>query len=233
VRLALLAAVIALGAVAAGSTAVALDAKGCAWGAVAADNACLIDGHACKAQRTALYRRHGFACRAGVLAYDWSQLRRRQVVGQTLAPGSPCPVSERTGELTRVGLQPGFIAWGPGPAWPVLGGLTSLDVPFEFASAGPEYVDWGVRKAMWGIDSRYVGPTLVRGHQLDGPDEVRFENGSPGFTEEKRLHPESELRFIGGYVRPAVTRVRTLGCYAYQVDGIGFSRTIVFHAVAR
>jgi hypothetical protein len=85
---------------------------------------------------------------------------------------------------------------------------------------------------MWGIDARYVGPTLVRGHQLDGPEEVRFENGSPGFTEEKRLHPAPELRFVGGYVRPAVTRVRTLGCYAYQVDGLGFSRTIVFQAVA-
>jgi hypothetical protein len=29
-----------------------------------------------------------------------------------------------------------------------------------------------------------------------------------------------------------VTRVRTLGCYAYQIDGLDFSRTIVFHAVA-
>jgi hypothetical protein len=114
----------------------------------------------------------------------------------------------------------------------VLGGLTSLDVPFEFASAGPEYAEWGARKAMWGIDARYVGPTLVRGHQLDGPNEIRFENGSPGFTEEKRLHPEPELRFVGGYVRPAVTRVRSLGCYAYQIDGLGFSRTIVFRAVA-
>jgi hypothetical protein len=72
----------------------------------------------------------------------------------------------------------------------------------------------------------------VRGHQLDGPDELRFENGSPGFTEEQRLHPATELRFVGGYIRPAVTRARTLGCYAYQVDGLGFSRRIVFRAVA-
>jgi hypothetical protein len=232
-RLVVLMAVVLLGVAASGSSAGARVAKGCAWGAVAADNACLVDGRACKAQRAALYRRHGFACRAGFLAYDWSQLRRRPLVGQQLEPGSACPVAPRTGELTRVGLNPGFIAWGPGPAWPVLGGLTSLDVPFEFASAGPEYTEWGVRKAMWGIDARYVGPTLVRGHQLDGPNEVRFENGSPGFTEEKRLHPVTELRFVGGYVRPAVTRVRALGCYAYQIDGIGFSRTIVFHAVAK
>lgn len=228
---ALFAAVVALALAAAGSSAVARDAKGCAWGAVAAGNACLIDGHACKAQRSALYRRHGFACRAGVLAFDWSQLRKRPLVGQQLSPGAPCPVTASTGDLTRVGLG-GFIAWGVGPAWPILGGLESLDVPFGFASDGPEYAEWGVRKAMWGIDPRYVGPTLVRGHQLDGPDELRFENGSPGFTEEQRLHPATELRFVGGYIRPAVTRARTLGCYAYQVDGLGFSRRIVFRAVA-
>jgi hypothetical protein len=231
VRLVVLTAAVVLGVAAASASAHGRSAKGCAWGAVAAGNACLVDGHACKARHSALYRRHGFACARGLLRFDWSQLRKRPLVGQQLEPGAACPVTPRTGELTRVGLGGSYIAWGPGPAWPVLGGLTSLDVPFQFDSVGA-YAEWGGRKAMWGIDARYVGPTLVRGHQLDGPDEVRFENGSPGFTEEKRLHPASELRFVGGYVRPAMTRVRTLGCYAWQVDGLGFSRTIVFRAVA-
>jgi hypothetical protein len=223
--------VLALGAAAASSGAVAKHAKGCEWGAVAAGNACLVDGHACSARRTALYRRHGFACPSGVLAFDWSQLRKRPLTGPRLEPGAACPVSASTGDLRRVGLG-GYIAWGSGPAWPILGGLFSLDVPFDFASAGPEFAEWGIRKAMWGMNPRYVGPTLVRGHQLDGPNEIRFENGSPGFTEEKALHPATELRFVGGYIRPAVTRVRALGCYAWQVDGLGFSRTIVFRAVA-
>jgi len=83
---------------------------------------------------------------------------------------------------------------------------------------------------MWSVDPRYVGPVLVRGRQLDGPNEIRFENGSPGFTDEQRLHPARELRLLGGYVHPATTRVRALGCYAWQIDGIGFSRRIVFVA---
>lgn len=223
------AAVAALGVAAAGASAGAKG--GCAWGAVQAGRACLVEGKPCQARRSSLYRRHAFACRAGRLAYDWSQLRRRPLVGQTLEPGASCPVARSSGTLRAHGLG-GFLAWGPGPAWPVLGGLTSLDVPFTFASAGAAYAEWGIRKAMWAIDPRYAGPTLVRGHQLDGPNEVRFEDGSPGFTEQKRRHPATELRFVGGYVRPAVTRVRALGCYAYQVDGLGFSRTIVFRAVA-
>jgi hypothetical protein len=89
-----------------------------------------------------------------------------------------------------------------------------------------------VQKVMWSIDPRYVGPVLVRGRQVDGANELRFENGSPGFTEEQRLHPATELRLVGGYTHPAVTRARQVGCYAYQADGIGFSRTIVFTITA-
>jgi hypothetical protein len=85
---------------------------------------------------------------------------------------------------------------------------------------------------MWAIDPRYVGPVLVRGRQLDGDDVLKFEKGEPGFSDYTRSHPTTELHESGGYVHPSVTRVRTLGCYAYQVDGIGFSYSIVFRAVA-
>lgn len=229
-RVAIVASLIFLTAVAAQVSSARTDS--CEWGAVPSAVGCLVDGHACRQEHAAAYRRNGFACRAGFLRFDWNVLRRRPLDGPELAPGAPCPVSARTGGLTMFGLG-GIAAWGPGPAWPVLGGVPSIDaVPFEFANAGPEYAEWGVRKAMWAIDPRYVGPTLVRGRQLDGPNAVRFENGSPGFTEAQRLNPPFELRFVGGYVRPAVTRVRALGCYAYQADGIGFSRQIVFRAVA-
>lgn len=204
----------------------------CAWGAVASKVGCLVDGRACTSAHAASYRRHGFACTNRVLHFDWRILRRRALPAQ-LASGAACPVSRQTGTLAQFHLG-SIAAWGDGPAWPVFGGVFTTDIPFEFASAGPEYAEWGVRKAMWAIDKRYVGPTLVRGRQLDGPNELRFENGSPGFTEEGRLHPATELRFTGGgYVWPAVTRARELGCYAYQVDGIGFSRRIVFVAVER
>jgi hypothetical protein len=109
--------------------------------------------------------------------------------------------------------------------------VPTLDVPIEYDSG--TYAEWGIRKAMWAIDPRYVGPVLVRGRQVDGGDLLRFESGEPGFTPESARDPAYELRLAGGYVHPAVTRVRTLGCYAYQFDGLGFSRTVVFRAVAK
>jgi hypothetical protein len=68
--------------------------------------------------------------------------------------------------------------------------------------------------------------------QLDGSDVLKFEKGEPGFSDYTRAHPTTELHESGGYIHPSVTRVQTLGCYAYQVDGIGFSYSIVFRAVA-
>jgi hypothetical protein len=230
VRFALLAALLVTIATATAGTA-ASHASGCPWGAVAAGKSCLVDGHTCSARRAALYRRHGFACRAGFLAFDWSLLRRRALAIQAIAPGTSCPVSVRTGTLARMGLGV-FPAWGPGPAYP------AFDPPhaeiaqvFEFGPQ-PEYADWGIEKVMWAVDPRYVGPVLVRGRQLDGANELRFENGSPGFTREQTLHPAAELRLVGGYVHPAVTRARSAGCYGYQIDGVGFSRTIVFTITA-
>jgi hypothetical protein len=105
----------------------------------------------------------------------------------------------------------------------------SLEAKVEYDTG--YYAEYGGFKAMWAIDPRYVGPVLVRGRQLDGDDILRFEKGEPGFSDETRAHPTVELHESGGYVHPAVTRVRTLGCYAYQVDGIGFSYSIVFRAV--
>jgi len=214
--------ILALALLAAG-TAHGGSVAGCGWGAVPSKVGCLAPGAACQRIHAAAYRRHGFACPEGHLAYDWSLLRRRPI------RRPPCVLSKQTGGLQANGY-PQVPAWGPGPAWPFLGGLRTLDVPIEYDTG--DYAEWGVRKAMWAVDPRYLGPVLVRGRQLDGEDTLRFEKGEPGFTEAGRRNPASELREWGGYVHPAVTRVRTLGCYAYQVDGIGFSYSIVFHAIA-
>ncbi len=65
-------------------------------------------------------------------------------------------------------------------------------------------------------------PVLVRGRRLDGAGLVRFGRG---------VVPARELRLPAGTSeQPSFTRVRSLGCYAYQIDGVGFSRVIVFRA---
>jgi hypothetical protein len=203
---------------------------GCKWGATASSVGCLAPNQTCTKAHSAAYRRHAYSCVAGRLVYDWSQLRKRPLTSQRVAAGDACPVSPQYGGLEVFGFAQ-IPAWGSGPVWPFIGDVRSLDVPFAFDPSG-DFAVWGTHKDMFAIDPKYVGPVLVRGRQLDGDDVLRFETGEPGFTEAEDQNPLAELRLVGGYIHPAVTRVRTLGCYAWQIDGIGFSRTIVFHAVA-
>jgi hypothetical protein len=213
--------VVALAVLAAG-TAHGATPNGCGWGAVASKVGCLTPYAQCTKVHQAAYRRHAFACVAGSLQYDWSQLRRRPVRKPA------CTLTHQEGTLKRNGFG-SVAAWGS-PASPFMPVPRSLEAPVEYDNGS--YSEYGVFKAMWAIDPRYFGPVLVRGRQLDGDDALKFEKGEPGFSDQTRAHPTTELRESGGYVHPAVTRVRTLGCYAYQVDGIRFSYSIVFRAVA-
>jgi hypothetical protein len=95
--------------------------------------------------------------------------------------------------------------------------------------------EWGGSKVLWVSSADYHRPALIRGHQIDGPSELRFDRGSP---------PPAELQFPlegsatspdqepGWREVPSYTRVRAPGCYAYQVDGLDFTEVIVFRAAA-
>jgi hypothetical protein len=145
-----------------------------------------------------------------------------------VAAGAPCPVS-RTRPV-RLAPRDVFPLPGLGPAYPVLGADTVLSFLWPPLPSQPDFygTGWSGNKVMWIVSAAYRGPVLVRGRQLDGGSFVRFDVGSP---------PPAELR-IGtqptgaGAVRrvPGYTRVRTPGCYAYQIDGATFSRTVIFEA---
>ena len=212
--------VLALAFLAAG-TAQGRSAATCSWGATASKAGCLAPYTHCTKAHRAAYRRHAYSCVGGYLQYDYSQLRSRPV------RRSPCTLTAQRGTLKRNGFG-SVPAWGS-PASPFMP-ERSLVAPVEYDPGA--YADYGVFKAMWAIDPRYVGPVLVRGRQLDGSDVLKFEKGEPGFSDYTRAHPTTELHESGGYIHPSVPRVQTLGCYSYQVDGIGFSYSIVFRAVA-
>jgi hypothetical protein len=212
--------VLALAFVAAG-TAQGRSRAACSWGATTSSVGCLAPYTHCTKAHEAAYRRHAYSCVAGNLQYDYSQLRRRPVRQPA------CTLTSQQGTLKRNGFG-SVPAWGS-PASPFMP-ERSLVAPVEYDPGA--YAEYGLFKAMWAIDPRYVGPVLVRGRQLDGADILKFEKGEPGFSDYTRTHPTTELHESGGYVHPSVTRVQTLGCYAYQVDGIGFSYSIVFRAVA-
>jgi hypothetical protein len=147
-----------------------------------------------------------------------------------LQAGESCPVSRL--RTVSPDFGPGL---GDGPVYPV--GFTERSVLlFEYPPhkrsvfAGSK---WSGQKVLWISDPKYEGPILIRGRQLDGRNEVRFGHGGD-------LKPRPELAFESGeavgvagdwWDFPSYTRLRAPGCYAYQVDGDGFSDVIVFRAV--
>jgi hypothetical protein len=185
---------------------------------IAGKAVCLRDNRACQARRAAQYRRHGFDCIYGTLLTRWSYLRQRPLVQQLIEPVTPCPVTTKTGQ---VGSYPGL---GPGPAYPI-GSSSVITIRMPPPEGWGD--EWSGTKRLWLLDNRYVARALVRGHQLDGPNEVRF--AKPAFIPH-RLNPIPELQLDQLRDYPSLTRLRAPGCYAYQVDGRTFSYFIVFEA---
>jgi hypothetical protein len=90
---------------------------------------------------------------------------------------------------------------------------------------------WYFVKTLWVSDASYSGPVLVRGGQLEGNHELRFEDGaSPGLELDLPVDAgaSSPGEEPGWREWPSFTRVEASGCYAFQVDGTGFTETVVF-----
>lgn len=143
-------------------------------------------------------------------------------------PGAPCPVSRA--RPVRLAPRDVSVLPGPGPAYPVLGVGTVLGFVWPPLPSQTHFYgkDWSGNKVMWIVAARYRGPVLVRGRQLDGDNVVRFDFGSLPRAELRigtELTGTSPVRRVPGY-----TRVRAPGCYAYQIDGAGFSRIVIFEA---
>jgi hypothetical protein len=170
----------------------------------------------------------GAAAAAPARQPTWRSLHRPLHIPH-IAPGTPCPTSEPDprGDLSRWGFV--GTAWGRGPAYPAGLGRDKPVLGYVYPprpESGFFGSEWSGQKVNWIVDPSYRGRILIRGRQLDGPNELRFNDG---------LVPPREMRVIGrgpGYSTPSYTRVRADGCYGYQLDGAHFSRVIVFEARA-
>ena len=200
-------------------SAVARCGKWAVPGRIGGKAVCLRESQRCAMRLSTQYRRYGFACDYGTLLARWDVLRRRPLTDIQVAAGEPCPVTTETG---KVGSWPGL---GPGPAFPM---GTSSVITVRFPPPEGWGTEWSGTKRVWFMDTRYAMRALVRGRQLDGPNELRFVHGFPGFTAERISNPVRELLVEGS--APSLTRVRAPGCYAYQVDGRKFSYLVVFEA---
>jgi hypothetical protein len=149
----------------------------------------------------------------------------------TLGLGEKCPVAAAHRVSNSFGL-----ALGEGPVFAV--GLAAKAVfRFEYPPSKRSIFygsKWGGNKVLWIGDPSYTGPVLIRGAQLDGPHLVGFSlgDGSAAYVNLQfppGRAPEGNHRWRNW---PSETRLQASGCYAYQVDGTGFSEVIVFRAVA-
>jgi len=165
----------------------------------------------------------------------------RTVAGRCWQYGAP--------EVGAIALPaiPGEAALGP---WrgedelergPVYAALVAGAPRIVFLSGTPtiEGSSWRAVRTIWVSRPSYDGPVLVRGGRLARPGRLGF--GS-------RIRPRSELRLPAGswpqeripsrgrgeppphgWRATAVpTRIRSPGCYAFQVDGRGFSYVLAF-----
>ncbi len=170
----------------------------------------------------------------------WQTLQQRPLHFPTGTPGTPCPTSP--GHRLPAGEG---MAVGSGPVYAVLGQAQSTGAEERQRQGILQYVDahaygtgtsgWGGQKVLWVIDAHSPGPLLIRGHQVDGPHEVRFNGGLDQLSNIDALSPPlPALRLLGPPPEtnwPSQTRLQAPGCYAYQVDGLTWSSVIVFQAV--
>jgi hypothetical protein len=156
----------------------------------------------------------------------WAELRSRPLSLPKVEPGAACPVTPR--QRTRLRPPPAVEIYvlGSGPVYPNVAALEEDSTlrlrPDMLSGAG-----WYTAKIPWLTDSTYAGLVLIRARQLDGNGEIRVDMQGP------KPGPDAGLDAVApNYFWPGVTQVRGPGCYAYQVDGVGFSYALVFKAVA-
>jgi hypothetical protein len=144
-----------------------------------------------------------------------------------VAAGAACPVTR--GSDYRGPFVFGQ-RYGAGPVSFILGdrgdpqqGTSVLGTP---AQAG-----WLAAENVLLIDKSYRGPVAVRGVRLDGSGDVGI--GAPDTSTYVEPPFGGDLNVHDGYrTPPAGIWVKTPGCYGFQVDGLGFTESIVINMTA-
>jgi hypothetical protein len=122
-------------------------------------------------------------------------------------------------------VNPNFgPAYGDGSVYAAMG-TTDGTVSIQNAQ---QLNGWYAVKVLW-ITDPHRERTLIRGRQLDGPHQVRFDSNSGGLASQLRIAGWGTISGWGD--RPSMERVPNPGCYGLEADGKTFSTVIVFQAV--
>jgi hypothetical protein len=126
------------------------------------------------------------------------------------ADGGPCPITIHT----------------QGPVAP-----RQLPAGVGFHSVDDS--QWLQAEVTWTVAGSYTGPLLIRGEMVGG-GALGFGTGATPYDELQLLDAgKGAPRVVeNGRAWITDTRIRSGGCYAYQVDGTDFSDVVVFRAVA-
>lgn len=171
--------------------------------------------------------------------YSWFDLRQRPLHLPTLAHGASCPVTPVSQQAIQFRTTRG------------IGNSTIFAAPQNMDANGVQHAEHGefARLAAtyggvlvtWYVRLPREEPVLIRGAQLDGPGVLLFDGGSeqPQFNDDilaGRTLSRLLISSAPDHGSPvaqwlSVTRIRTSGCYAYQVDMPTQSMVLVFKAV--
>ena len=142
---------------------------------------------------------------------SFADLAQRALQIPQMGPQAACPVTPPQ----QARPAPDFgIAVGAGPVYAV----------GEFARTGvltdggdPDADGWRSYKVLWIGAPSYAGPVFIRGRQLDGPNELRFEHGQPDL----RFQPPSDGGWSpsGWYNWPIYTQLSAGGVTPIRLMG--------------
>jgi hypothetical protein len=150
---------------------------------------------------------------------EWAPLRRALHVPK-LKAGARCPAAraaEMAGGQVINGRDP-VLLFG-------VGGAPAGVIALGHADAK----GWRGAKTPWLVPLTYRGPILVRGVRIDRPGPVRF--GLDHRAELRYSSGEDNGTAAGRRFLASGSFFRSAGCYAFQVDGIPFTRVIVMRVV--
>ena len=154
----------------------------------------------------------------------------RKLTLPVLSAESPCPVSTT---LRIPAVVPPVL--GAGPVLFAAGaysstGPTTAEIAFPPAAGPAVGTGWGVAKTPLLMASSFSEPLVVRGRRLDGVQEpLGFSGGHGRPYIAMQFAPASPTIRLGSWKAYGLLMWATSpGCYAIQIDGRTFSRTVVF-----
>jgi hypothetical protein len=151
----------------------------------------------------------------------------------SLRPGQPCPTS--SGYRVNTSYFAGK-ALGDGPVRVLLDDTGDVLRGRVDITAGSKQ-SWHALQTLWFAKPGYRGPFVVRAANLGAGGPIEVQPGSSGLAPGSgplAVAAGPTINTDDGYrTVPGSTWITSPGCYGWQIDGRGFSETIVVRVVGR